>query len=303
MKMLKITSLLLSLIITYYSSTTFSQTKALKPINSKNTLVVSESGNHKTYYKLQQKDPSVLLVKGPGVLQVLTRLIITSDNTGNFYSLYYKVDGGEPQNVNYSNIQKSNKDIFLDNSADTPGITKILEIELGPGEHSLEFKPGKESPSVIARYLFNKTKLKKVNWVMLSPSPPNEPVDLVTRENIIHYYRFSEKKPLKIKINGPTTLRILTRFENHYNMKGRIDYRVQLKENGKIIHTYLLSSTYSEVTAYKNNLKLVPGKANEFFIQVPSGSHNYTVVPMDKDKNTILARVLFPKKDVKLEEQ
>jgi hypothetical protein len=86
-------------------------------------------------------------------------------------------------------------------------------------------------------------------------------------------------------------------------MKGRIDYRIQLKENSKIIHTYLLSSTYSEVTNYKTNLKLVPGKANEFFIQVPSGSHNYTVIPMDKDKSTILARVLFPKKDVKLEEK
>ena len=302
MKMIKLTLLLLFLLITCYSDTAFSQTKALKPLNSKNTLVVSESGNHKTYYKLQQKEPSILLVKGPGILQVLTRLIIKTENTDNFYSLYYKIDGGAPQKVNYSNIQKSNKDKFLSNSSGSPGITKIIEIELGPGEHSLEFKSGKETPVVAARYLFKKTKEKKVNWVLLSPSPPNEPVDLVTRENVIHYYRFSQKKPLKIKINGPTTLRILTRFENHYDMKGRIDYRIQLKENTKIIHTYLLSSTYSEVTTYKTNLKLVPGKANEFFIQVPSGSHNYTVIPMDKDKSTILARVLFPKKDVKLED-
>ena len=131
---------------------------------------------------------------------------------------------------------------------------------------------------------------------------PNEPVDLVTHENVVHYYRFSQKKPLKIRINGPTTMRVLTRFENHYDMKGRIDYRVQVKEDGKVIHTYLLSSVYSEVTNYKKNGRLVPGKAREFYIRVPSGRHNYTIVPLDKDKNTILARVLIPKKDVKLEE-
>ncbi len=302
MKMIKLTLLSLLLLITGYTGVVLSQTKALKPLNSKNTLVVIESGNQKTYYRLQQKDPSVLLVKGPGTLQVLTRIIINPENTDKLYSLNYKIDGGELQKADYSDVQKSNKDKLVGNSPGSPGKTKILEIELGPGEHTLEFNSGKGNASVVARYLFKKTKEKKVNWVLLSPVPPNEPVDLVTRENVIHYYRFSEKKPLKIKINGPTTLRLLTRFENHYDMKGRIDYRIQLKENGKIIHTYLLSSTYSEVTAYKTNLKLVPGKANEFFIQVPSGRHNYTIVPMDKDKNTILARVLFPKKDVKLEE-
>lgn len=137
---------------------------------------------------------------------------------------------------------------------------------------------------------------------MLSPAPPNEPVDLVTKEEVVHYYRFSQKKPLKIEIIGPTIVRVLTRFENHSDMKGRIDYRLQLKENGSVIHTYLLSSTFSDETTYKHEDKLIPGKATEFYIEVPSGRHIYTVVPMDKDKNNILARVLFPKKDVKLED-
>jgi hypothetical protein len=85
-------------------------------------------------------------------------------------------------------------------------------------------------------------------------------------------------------------------------MKGRINYRLQLRENGKIIHTYLLNSVYSDVTTYKNEDDKMPGKAKEFFIEVPGGRHTYTIIPLDKDKNTILARVLFPKKDVKLEE-
>lgn len=302
MKIQHLTLFILLFLIAYFYSAAIAQTKSLKPLNSNNTLTLIESGNQKTYYKLAAKDPSILLVKGPGKLQVLTRLILKKGSTQSSYSFNYKIDGSNPQISNFGNVQISRKDKLLNDPSVTPAISKMLEIELGPGEHSVEFRAGNENQLVAARYLFKKYKEKKINWLLLSPSPPNEPVDLVTRENVVHYYRFSGKKPLHIKINGATTLRVLTRFENHYNMKGRIDYRVQLKENGKVIHTYLLSSTYSEVTNYKNNSKLVPGKANEFFIQVPSGRHHYTLIPLDKDKNTILARVLFPKKDVNLEE-
>jgi len=35
-------------------------------------------------------------------------------------------------------------------------------------------------------------------------------------------------------------------------------------------------------------------------INVPSGTHKYELIPLEN--NTILARILFPKKDIKLEE-
>jgi len=278
------------------------QTKTLRPENEKDKLALFESGKSQTYYKLLQADPSILLIKGPGKLQVLTRILINNDNKLSGYNIFYSIDGGSYNKLRYSRIESSDKVKNLSNVPGVPSSINMNEIEFSPGDHSLEVKAEKDAPVVVARFIFNKIKEKKVKWVMLSPISPNDPVDLVTKENIIHYYRFSEKKPLKIRINGPTTLRVLTRFENHFNMKGRIDYRIQLKEDGKLARTYLLSSIFSEVTTYKKDLKLIPGKAREFYIQVPPGKHIYTLTPMDKDKNTILARVLFPKKDVKLEE-
>jgi uncharacterized membrane protein len=300
--MLKIKIFISFLLVLFGFLSVFSQTKILKPQNNKNNLTIVESGKNKIYYRILKNDPSLILVKGPGILQVLTRAVITAGKADLRYSVYYRIDGGEYTRVEVSDVHNSVKAKFRDKSNGIPAATNTFDIELSQGEHTLEIKTGDENTDVVARYLFKKFKVKKIKWIMLSPIPPSEPVDLVTHENVIHYYRFSEKKPLKIRINGPTTLRVLTRFENHYDMKGRIDYRIQLKENGKIIHTYLLSSLYSEVTAYKKNSKLVPGKAREFYIQVPPGKHNYTVIPLDKDKRTILARVLFPKKDVKLEE-
>jgi hypothetical protein len=183
-----------------------------------------------------------------------------------------------------------------------PGIGRNIILELGLGEHTIELWCGTKTPEVAARYLFTKTKERKIEWVTLSPMYPKEPVDLVSRENVIHYFRFSQNKPLRVKINGPTILRVLNRMENHYYMKGRINYRLQVKEDGEVKHTYLLSSVRSEITSYKKEGTKIPGKAKEIDINVPGGTHIYEIIPLDKDKKTILGRILFPKNDIKLEE-
>lgn len=277
------------------------QTKTLKPLYQGDKIVVEESGRTSVYYLLSKINSSYLLVKGPGQLLVSTRSVMNDNDRTADYQILYRIDGGDLLKQAF-NSEYTAGVTFKKGISGRPGSRKSFQIELGPGEHSLEFSIGRDINPVVAKYQFKKTSTQKINWVMLSPARPNEPVDLVTHENVIHYYRFSQKKPLKISVNGSTTLRILTRFENHYNMKGRINYRLQLKEDGRIIHTYLMSSMYSEVTTYNKSGRSTPGKACEFYIQVPSGRHNYTVVPLDKDKGTILARVLLPKKDVKLEE-
>jgi len=83
-------------------------------------------------------------------------------------------------------------------------------------------------------------------------------------------------------------------------MKGKINYRIEVKEDKKLINTYMLCSDRSDVTHYKKDEKKTPGKANEIVINVPSGTHSYELMPLDN--YTVLARILFPKKDIKLEE-
>jgi len=183
-----------------------------------------------------------------------------------------------------------------------PGTGESFVIELNRGDNTIELWCQTERPKIFVRFLFNEIKEKKIDWISISPSFPNDPVSLVTNEEVATYYRFSLKKPLKIKITGPTTLRIFNRVENHYQMKGRIDYRLQVKEDGKVKNTYQLSSIRSDVTVYKKNCGRTPGKAKEILITVPGGTHVYEILPLDKDKDSILGKVLFPKKDIRLKE-
>jgi hypothetical protein len=182
-----------------------------------------------------------------------------------------------------------------------PGQLKTFEIELLRGNHTIEFKLKDNVVDVAARYHFKPAKVKKQEWIAFSPLQPSEPVDLISKEATTAYYRFSMEKPLKVEIIGPTELRVLTRTENQYQMKGTINYRVQVRENGTVLNTYQLHSKPSEVAVYKDVKNLIPGTACEFVIYVPKGKHVYELLPLDKDKNTLLGRLLLPKKDIILE--
>jgi hypothetical protein len=278
-----------------------SGTKVLKPKNNSKKIGVIVSRKERAYYQLSVKESSVLIVRGPGKLKIITRTKFDNNSLQN-YSVYYKVDGDGKVKKYFKNVSKSSNASFSEKQLGIPGDGKEIVINLGRGEHTIELWNSDEKKIVCCRYLLTKVKEKKIDWVTLSPLYPNEPVNLVTNENVVSYFRFSDDKPLKIKITGPTELKILSRIENHFSMKGRINYRLQVKEDEKLKNTFLLNSVRSDVSLYKKSCGKIPGKAKEIVIEVPKGTHTYYITPLDKDKNTILARILFPKKDVKLEE-
>jgi hypothetical protein len=274
----------------------------LKPTNFQKRVSTIVSDKSRNYYSLSAEKPSIINIQGPGKLRIMTRgRFIPKEGNKITYEILYSVDGGEQKSIEKSGVERSKNATYLKGSLGVPGQLEDFVIELGRGYHTVEFKIKEKKIPVAVRYNFTPTKEKKQDWVAFSPIQPSEPVNLITREKAVNYYRFSMEKPLKVEINGPTQLRVLTRIENHYQMKGRIHYRVQVKENAKVISTYQLSSRRSEVAVYENDKELIPGKACEFVIDIPRGRHSYEILPLDKDKSTLLGRFLLPKKDVKLE--
>lgn len=273
----------------------------LKPVSFQKKVAVRISGKTRSYYSLSTEKASVINLQGPGKLHVLTRGQFVSSNVESInYEIACTVDGGEQKLIKIGDAGRSKEAKYVEGSLGVPAISKSFEIDLGRGNHTIEFKLKTNTPSVAARYKFVPAKAKKQEWMAFCPMRPSEPVDLISREETITYYRFSLEKPMKIEIIGPTQLRILTRIENHYQMRGRINYRIQVKENSRVINTYQLNSRRSEVTVYKDDTNLIPGKGCEFVIDVPKGKHIYEIVSLDKDKSSVLGRILIPKKDVKL---
>lgn len=303
MKNFRLNNILILLIVFCFVSAR-ADNKVLKPVNAKSKTVIEVAGTEREYYPVGIKNASLITVKGPGKLKIIVRPRIKMNIESTVsYKVYYRVDGGEKKYSQFNDVQKSNKAKYEIDTLGVPGDEGNIVLNLGRGEHNIKVWSDVENPKVDARYIYTIKEKKDLNWVSITPTEPNEPVNLLAEEDEVMYYRFSAANPMKLKITGPTKLRVLTRIENHYSMKGRINYRLEIKEDKKVKHTYQLNSVRSETTKYKNDDSKVPGKAKEIVFEVPKGTHYYQIVPLDKDKSTVLGRVLFPKKDINLGEK
>lgn len=302
--MKKIQLLLLSLVM--FGSGMLAQSGAkplnLKPTNYQKKVSIVISGKARSYYSLSSVDPSIINVEGPGTLTVNTRGQFKPGAAASVkYDINYIIDGGKQKTFTVSTAGRSKEAAYPDGTMGVPGQLKDFQIELLRGQHTIEFKLTGDAVNVSARYSFKPAKVKKQEWLAFSPVQPSEPLDIISKEIVTPYYRFSMEKPLKVEVIGPTELRVLTRTENKFQMKGTINYRVQVKENNIVLSTYQLHSIPSEVAVYKDVKDLIPGTACEFVIYVPKGKHLYEILPLDIDKGPLLGRMLIPKKDVILE--
>jgi hypothetical protein len=276
------------------------KTKVLVPKNANGSISITVSGKSYKYYPQSVNEPSIFTTRGPGKLKIITRGLISSEDEGRLnYSVYYRINGASKVKVEFNSVKPDGKASFTDASLGLPSVGGNIVIELSRGEHTIELWSGSENSKIITRTLFTEIREKKIDWISLSPMYPNEPVSLATYEDVVSYYRYSSAKPLKVKITGPTTLRVLNRVEFDYRMKGKLNYRIEVKEDKKVKNTYMLSADPSDITRYKKDGKRTPGKANEIVINVPSGTHTYEIITLDKC--SVLGRILFPKKDIKLE--
>ena len=274
----------------------------LKPKNHRKKVTIISSGKKRAYYSLSDKKESIIIVRGPGILRLLSRARFKPEDKNKLsYKIVYSIDGEKEKEIKFKKVKRSQKATYKNGQLGVPGNLKDFDIELGRGYHTIKILSDKKNPGVEVRYILYPKKAKKRNWVDIEPLSPYEPVELVSKEEAAKYYRFSSDKSLKVEIIGPTMLRIFTRVENDHKMKGRINYRLQVKKDGKVEHTYMLNSRKSEVTTYKSNGKMIPGKAKIVVFDVPRGKHTYEITPIDKDKKTLLGKIVFPKNDTKLE--
>jgi hypothetical protein len=278
------------------------KTKVLIPKKAKSSISINISGKSLNYYPTSVDEASILTVRGPGKLKIITRGNLNSKNNKVLnYVVHYRINGGEKIKADFNNVKSDINSYFDDTSLGFPTVGENINVELSRGENTVEVWSGSANPKICFRTLFTEIKEKKIDWVKISPMYPNEPVSLVTNEDVVSYFRYSSSKSLKIKVTGPTVLRVLNRVEFDYKMKGKINYRIEVKEDKKVKNTYMLCTDRSDISRYKNDGKKTPGKANEIVINVPAGTHTYKLLPLDK--YTVLARILFPKKDITLEEK
>ncbi len=169
------------------------QSKYLRPTNFQEKVSIKVSGKSRTYYALSPEKGAIINIQGPGKLRVLTRAQFKSSTAKEMaYEIQYTIDGAEQHIIELDNAGPSTIADYNDATIGTPGELKDFEIVLRRGYHNIEFILMEDKIPVAARYNFMPTKEKKQEWIAFCPLKPSEPVDLVSRESTVNYYRFSK---------------------------------------------------------------------------------------------------------------
>jgi hypothetical protein len=275
------------------------KTQVLKPSGYQKEVAIIVDGKVRNYFKLSAERSSLIKIKGPGKLRLISRACFTDARQKTVsYEIQYSLNGSAYQGLKVKSVTPSKRASYVDKNLGNPAQFREFEINIPRGNNTIDFKLPDNSISVAVRYLYNSKKEKKLEWIVLSPKQSAEIVDLVTNESITTYYRFTQDKPMLLEVFGPTQIRVFIRPEFNYQMRGSVNYRIQVKNNGNVINTFQLSNRRSEVTFYKNQSELIPGKASEFVVDVPSGKQSYEFYLLDKDKPSVLGRTMILKKDI-----
>ncbi len=272
-----------------------SKSKSVKPTTHKKIVKLLVNNKSRTYYRLSKDTATVISIDGPGEMKFSTRELLTNQQVAN-YEILYTVDGESAKTIKANNKAIDEKASISANSSIKASKTKSHQLNLGSGYHTIKLKLKDSESEVIVRISFNPKKEKKDAWKETQPESKSEMITLITDDKPVPYHRFTKSNPLKITVSGPTQLRVLSRNENNFEMRGRLNYRISVKEDGKLLNTYLISTERSVATYYKDDETLMPGKAKDFIIKVPEGKHSYEIIPMDKSKNSLLGKLLLPTK-------
>jgi hypothetical protein len=271
------------------------------PADCQSTVPIFVSGKDRPYVPLSTKKTELITVKGPGELRIVTRLRFRPKTTDKQrYTMFIRVDGGAEKEVAFKDVERSRTAMFRDGTLGVPGRLMDHDLRLGRGYHNIEIRAGQNPSQIFYRHVYTPKKARRRSWVPLTPLEAPEMVELIARETIVPYFRNPAGAPFLIEVIGPTELRIFTRIENTHEMRGRIHYRLQVRDGGQVINTFQLSSRRSDIASYRKNDVLVPGRAAEVVIPITEGRHRLEIQPLDHNKATILARFMLPRDDLSL---
>ncbi len=184
------------------------------------------------------------------------------------------------------------------------GMLRKIILEIPEGVHRLKFFPsGDETQSLFLKCFASEIFSQGEKHVAMSPESYAEVIGMIYKEKEMTYYRMTLEKPVQLAIVGPTELKIVTRLEFNRRMKGKFSYQIQVFEDNHLVQTRQYRTYKSDVVSYQKVTNVTAGRSRSFLIPVRKGKHVYRFVPVTSQKETVIAKILIPRKDVGVTEK
>ena len=274
---------ILFLLFTGYSVLT---AELLKPTIGGEEKEILKIAGKRRIYTIMRDDSLIYQVNGPARIELITRYPEKSEKSHPF-SYQLVVDNEEPIKINHRyKLRKSIRSVQHPSHYYTYSGNYFINIK--DGDHTLTMSTNAEQKyPVLLRVIKKgfKTSLNKVNELQPMVFQANRTVEVSGKD--ISYYELIYGRPLQLNLDGPKTLRILSRLLFDSEMGMEESFRIRVKSGRKVLGTYYISTERSSDSRVKDQPDKVPGKWRTCEVTIPTGKQVISVEIVEKERSVL----------------
>ena len=276
---------ILLLLFTGYSAIT---AELLKPtIGGEEKEILKISGKRRIY-TIMRDDSLIYQVNGPARIELITRYPSPEKSKKSQpFSYQLVIDNEDPITINHRyKLHKSIRSVQHPSHYYTYSGNYYINIK--DGDHTLTMSTNADQKyPVLLRVIKKrfKTSLNKINELQPMVFQANRTVEVSGKD--ISYYELIYGRPLQLNLDGPKTLRILSRLLFDSEMGGEESFRIRVKSGRKVLGTYYMSTERSSDSRVKDQPDKVPGKWRTCDVTIPAGKRVISVELVEKERSVL----------------
>ena len=260
----------------------------LKPTIGGEEMEILKISGKRRIYTIMRDDSLIYQVNGPARIELITRYPSPEKSKKSQpFSYQLVVNNEEPIIINHRyKLQKNIRSVQHPSHYYTYSGNYFINIK--DGNHTLSMSTNAEQKyPVLLRVIKKrfKTSLDKVNELQPMVFQANRTVEVSGKD--ISYYELIHGRPLQLNLDGPKTLRILSRLLFDSEMGTEESFRIRVKSGSKVLGTYYLSTERSSDSMVKDQPDKVPGKWRTCEVTIPSGKQVISVEIVEKGRSVL----------------
>ncbi|MDY0108807.1 MAG: hypothetical protein RBT60_02610 [Candidatus Krumholzibacteria bacterium] len=256
-------------------------------------------GTQQDYVLLDAGTPVRTTVQGPRRLKLITRYVFDADDRARTpYTVIVAVDGAEVLRKSFTGQTQANAAV-CQKADQRIGVIRRGYLDIPAGRHEVTLRAETEGHGRVATRVFRLVRRQPEAWVTFAPEGYQELRHLQFESGAQSvYYHFAAGSPLRLTLNGPTTLRLGTRLDFDHTMNGSQNYALQVTIDDEVWRTFHFDATALTAAHYIERSDLLPGVRKELRIAVPRGRHKIEIHCVRPEVCGVAAMIHIPKRDV-----
>lgn len=263
--------------------------RAFSPSEAGKSVFLKSGTKQYKYFELGVGQTMEFTVKGPTRIKIRTRAALGN----NLSSGDYEVSIWEGDKIKTGRKVGTKKSKLTVKDGNHPaGLAKDVIFKVPKGSH--KYKVVIESEKIdkfFLRFYQEKRKTKKAqSYGTFRPVEYARREKLKTSKSQISYYFVDEKGGAKLKVVGPTKIRINCRANFDPTMKGKAKFTLGVFENGKSVEKFSGIAGKSQKYAFLNVPDVIPSTMKKFTLDVPEGEHQYEFKKLNSSPPSLALR-------------